>query len=257
MTERGWLGEKSGQGYYKRVGKEKEIHAIDLNTFEYHPAVKVKFPSAEAAKNIEDLARAPARRWSPERTASEHFCGSSTAICSSTPPNESPRSPTKFSRSTAPCAGATPTSSGRSNCGTRWASKKSASAWKRTSEIFPKTCRKCANNGADSFYKSTLQSRSCTQRYTSTSLDASYKPFAERPSLAEIKKRRQRSQVELRSILNRSGRRRPVLRVPQQNELAGRRSDRHDLQRPQGVGEEFRRHGHRQSGREFLASART
>src|SRR5277367_6268652 len=57
MTERGWLGEKSGQGFYKRVGKEKEIHAIDLRTFEYHPASKVKFPSAEAARNIEDLAQ--------------------------------------------------------------------------------------------------------------------------------------------------------------------------------------------------------
>ena len=55
MTERGWLGEKSGQGFYKRVGKEKEIHAIDLHTLEYHPAIKVKFPSAEAARNIEDL----------------------------------------------------------------------------------------------------------------------------------------------------------------------------------------------------------
>ncbi len=55
MTKRGWLGEKSGQGFYKRVGKEKEIHAIDLHTFEYHPALKPKFPAAEAAKNIEDL----------------------------------------------------------------------------------------------------------------------------------------------------------------------------------------------------------
>jgi 3-hydroxyacyl-CoA dehydrogenase len=55
MTERGWLGEKSGQGFYKRVGKDKEIHAIDLHTFEYHPAMKVKFPAAEAARNIEDL----------------------------------------------------------------------------------------------------------------------------------------------------------------------------------------------------------
>ncbi len=32
MIERGWLGEKSGQGFYKRVGREKEIHAIDLAT---------------------------------------------------------------------------------------------------------------------------------------------------------------------------------------------------------------------------------
>jgi 3-hydroxyacyl-CoA dehydrogenase len=55
IVERGWLGEKSGQGFYKRVGKEKEIHAIDLKTLEYHPAAKVKFPSADAARMVEDL----------------------------------------------------------------------------------------------------------------------------------------------------------------------------------------------------------
>jgi 3-hydroxyacyl-CoA dehydrogenase len=43
MMERGWLGEKRGQGFYKRVGKEKEIHALELHTFEYHPAEKPKF----------------------------------------------------------------------------------------------------------------------------------------------------------------------------------------------------------------------
>src|SRR6266404_1349080 len=50
MIERGWLGDKTGQGFYKRVGKEKEIHAIDLKTLEYHPANKVKIPV-----EIEDL----------------------------------------------------------------------------------------------------------------------------------------------------------------------------------------------------------
>ena len=55
MMERGWLGEKSGQGFYKRVGKEKEIHALDLKTLEYHPAAKVRLPTVETARNIEDL----------------------------------------------------------------------------------------------------------------------------------------------------------------------------------------------------------
>lgn len=55
MLERKWLGEKTGQGFYKRLGKEKAIHAIDLKTLEYHPAEKVRFPSAEAARNIDDL----------------------------------------------------------------------------------------------------------------------------------------------------------------------------------------------------------
>jgi 3-hydroxyacyl-CoA dehydrogenase len=50
MIERKWLGEKTGQGFYKRVGPQKEIHAIDWKTLEYHPAAKTKFQSP-----IEDL----------------------------------------------------------------------------------------------------------------------------------------------------------------------------------------------------------
>ena len=57
MVKRGWLGEKRGQGLYKRVGKgaEKEIWAIDWKTLEYHPVQKARFASVDAAKNIEDL----------------------------------------------------------------------------------------------------------------------------------------------------------------------------------------------------------
>jgi len=55
MIERGWLGEKTGQGFYKRVGKEKEIHALDLRTLEYHPAAKPRFPEADALRAIDDL----------------------------------------------------------------------------------------------------------------------------------------------------------------------------------------------------------
>lgn len=55
MLERKWLGEKSGQGFYKRVGAQKEIHAIDWKTLEYHPATKVRLPSVDVARDIEDL----------------------------------------------------------------------------------------------------------------------------------------------------------------------------------------------------------
>ena len=60
MVSRGWLGEKSGQGFFQRIGKgdKKEILAIDWKTYEYHPARKVSFPEAEQARLIEDL---PAR----------------------------------------------------------------------------------------------------------------------------------------------------------------------------------------------------
>ncbi|MCS7025811.1 MAG: 3-hydroxyacyl-CoA dehydrogenase/enoyl-CoA hydratase family protein [Bryobacteraceae bacterium] len=56
LVDRGWLGEKTGQGFYKRVGPNKEIHALDLKTFEYRPVAKVSFPSVEAARQVEDLA---------------------------------------------------------------------------------------------------------------------------------------------------------------------------------------------------------
>ena len=57
MIERNWLGEKSGQGFYKRIGKgeNREIQVLDWKTLEYHPAQKPRFPSVEVARNIEDL----------------------------------------------------------------------------------------------------------------------------------------------------------------------------------------------------------
>jgi 3-hydroxyacyl-CoA dehydrogenase len=57
MIERNWLGEKTGQGFFKRVGKgdDREILALDWKTLEYHPAQKPRFPSVEVARNIEDL----------------------------------------------------------------------------------------------------------------------------------------------------------------------------------------------------------
>jgi 3-hydroxyacyl-CoA dehydrogenase len=57
MIERNWLGEKTGQGFYKRIGKgdNREIQVLDWKTLEYHPAEKPRFPSVEVARNIEDL----------------------------------------------------------------------------------------------------------------------------------------------------------------------------------------------------------
>lgn len=48
VVQRGWLGEKTKQGFYKKVGKE--IQVLDYNTFEYRPKAKSKFASLEAAK---------------------------------------------------------------------------------------------------------------------------------------------------------------------------------------------------------------
>jgi 3-hydroxyacyl-CoA dehydrogenase len=56
MAKRGWLGDKTGQGFYKRVRGEgaKEILTLDVNTTEYRPRQKAKFASLEMGKTIED-----------------------------------------------------------------------------------------------------------------------------------------------------------------------------------------------------------
>jgi 3-hydroxyacyl-CoA dehydrogenase len=56
MIKRGWLGDKTGGGFYKKVksGGESEILTLDWQKMEYRPRLKAKFPSLEAGKGIED-----------------------------------------------------------------------------------------------------------------------------------------------------------------------------------------------------------
>jgi 3-hydroxyacyl-CoA dehydrogenase len=55
MVKRGWLGDKAGQGFYKKVrgAGEKEILTLDISTMEYRPRQKAKFASLEMGKAIE------------------------------------------------------------------------------------------------------------------------------------------------------------------------------------------------------------
>ncbi|MGN7477529.1 3-hydroxyacyl-CoA dehydrogenase/enoyl-CoA hydratase family protein [Solibacillus silvestris] len=48
MITNGWLGAKSGQGFFKKEGKE--ILQLNLSTFEYEPSTKLAAPSLEMAK---------------------------------------------------------------------------------------------------------------------------------------------------------------------------------------------------------------
>jgi 3-hydroxyacyl-CoA dehydrogenase len=51
MMENKWLGSKTGQGFYKKVGKD--ILTLDLNTLEYRPNKKASFATLELTKTIE------------------------------------------------------------------------------------------------------------------------------------------------------------------------------------------------------------
>jgi 3-hydroxyacyl-CoA dehydrogenase len=58
LLERGWLGNKSGQGFYKETrgpdGK-KDFWPLNLETLEYEAPVKPRFPSVGKAKDVEPV----------------------------------------------------------------------------------------------------------------------------------------------------------------------------------------------------------
>ena len=71
MLEKKLLGDKTGGGFYKKTKTadgQTEILELDLNTFEYKPQEKSKFPSLEAAKAVDDLPkRLNALVWGNDR----------------------------------------------------------------------------------------------------------------------------------------------------------------------------------------------
>jgi 3-hydroxyacyl-CoA dehydrogenase len=57
MVDSGWLGNKSGQGFYKMtmVGGERQFWMLNPETMEYKPPAQVRFESVGKVRKIEDL----------------------------------------------------------------------------------------------------------------------------------------------------------------------------------------------------------
>jgi len=90
MVDNGWLGSKSGQGFYRKVKTDagKEILQLDVHTLEYGARPKVRFPSTGRARNIDDPGKRlkmmveaddPAGKFA-WRTLSETLCYSARRI---------------------------------------------------------------------------------------------------------------------------------------------------------------------------------
>jgi 3-hydroxyacyl-CoA dehydrogenase len=57
MVSNNWLGSKTKQGFYKKekVNGTDQFYALNLKTLEYEPSKKVKFPSLETTKTVDNL----------------------------------------------------------------------------------------------------------------------------------------------------------------------------------------------------------
>src|SRR5437016_9367438 len=85
MIEGGLLGNKSKAGFYKKQkgeGDKREIWTLDTATLDYRAAQKVKLPSLEMAKNIEDTAeRIKTLVWAKDRVGDFLWKTVSRTLC--------------------------------------------------------------------------------------------------------------------------------------------------------------------------------
>ncbi len=83
MLKRGWLGEKTGGGFYKKTKGEggKEILSLDWKTMEYRPRQKAKFGSIEAGKQIEDTRERLKALLAGKDKAAQFLWGSISEMC--------------------------------------------------------------------------------------------------------------------------------------------------------------------------------
>jgi 3-hydroxyacyl-CoA dehydrogenase len=89
MAQRKWLGDKTGQGFYKKLRGEgeKEILTLDVHTMDYRPRQKAKFASLEMGKTIEDTRErlrallAPVLEGQPGDKAQQFIWGSLSEMC--------------------------------------------------------------------------------------------------------------------------------------------------------------------------------
>ena len=125
IVKRGWLGDKSGQGFYKKRrgadGKDQRL-VLDLATFEYRPSVKPALPSLDMAKNaatVQERAAAAAGQRSSEgqgRKVSVAVSVFAVELCRG--PHRRSRRRRAVDRS-APCARDSTGNWGRLRCGMR------------------------------------------------------------------------------------------------------------------------------------------
>src|SRR5262249_1160152 len=90
MAKRGWLGDKTGQGFYKKVkgAGEREILTLDPATMDYRPRQKARFASLEAGKMIDDTRErlrslvGPLLAGQPGDKAQQFLWGGLSEMCS-------------------------------------------------------------------------------------------------------------------------------------------------------------------------------
>ena len=258
MARRGWLGDKTGRGFYQRVkksGGESEILTLDPAKMEYRPQQKARFASIEAGKAIEDTRErlrmlvGPCSEGKEGDKAQKFIWGVISEMCL-----YAARRVPEISDSIVDVDRAM-------RWGFGWelgpfetwdaiGVEPMAKQLEKEGKALPPLVTELLSSGKKSFYESAQGETSYFDLAGKT-----YKP-APQPEgiliLKSLKDRGEGNREKFRREPDRPGRRRGLLRIPLEDERHRRRPDRHDQQRPRAPAHRIRRHGDRQSGREFF-----
>ena len=150
MVKRRWLGDKTGQGFYKKVSGEgeKEILTLDVNTMEYRPRQKAKFAShrkgqKQSKTRASVCALSSGLCWKARPAIRpSNLCGARFPKRAFMPRAAFRKFPTAWRTWTAPCAGASAGNSVPSKWWTRWASGAFAAQVQKEGRAMPAVDRK-------------------------------------------------------------------------------------------------------------------
>ena len=238
MMERGWLGEKRGQGFYKRVGKPTRRSTRSIcKTLEYHPAQQAEIPVRRGREAASRICRSACGRWSPPTIAPASSSGSCSATMSSIRAQHG-------SGDLGPHRRDRP----RHALGLRAFKLGPFELWdalgvrrdgRRGSEAEGATAAGqrasgCSRRARTSFYQPADRDGQPGTSYFDLNATGCMRRSKPRPGvlvLGDLKRARGVVEDERRRVADRSRRRRAVPGVPQQDELAGRRRGADDPRR--------------------------
>ncbi len=252
MVQRGLLGNKTKAGFYKKQkgeGDKREIWALDTATLDYRPSEKVKLPSLDMAKNIEDLPeRIKTLTWGKDRAGAFLWKTlSRTLVYAAKRIPEIADNVVEVDRAM--------------RWGFGWelgpfevwdaiGVEKSVARMKEEGLTVPANVEQMLASGATSFYKK----ENGQQSYFDFA-SGKYVPLTDQPGVLILKVDQGthgRDQEERRRFVDRHRRRCCVSRVSLENERDWRRHASDVEVCTRGSREKLRRSGRRQSGRELL-----
>ncbi len=192
LMEKKILGDKTNGGFFKKskdAEGNRQILELDLNTFEYKPQEKTKFPSLDAAKAIEDLPkRVKTLVWGDDKVG--EFLWKTSSRISRYAANRIPEIADTIVEIDNAIKWGFGWEIGVFEAWDAIGVKESVERMKKEDQTVPENVQKMLDSGAETFYKT-----EDGQKYFYDLVNGDYKPLPDRQGVILLKSVKDRSGV--------------------------------------------------------------